>query len=568
MTSIVGEHINHAQGAMLNPLLSAELDAYAVDYWPAQAAAVGGSPGGAPTPHFPVAANPRSVAAEGVRSYLLDYYYRIQIRPTQLALGNLVTAQTRTVEVWNAWPATAQTLNSVAAVNADGIVATAPAAFPMAFAPLQSRLWMITVGTVGSPVIDATLSWLFAGLDAVDVTITGDRLVAWVLPPDWGNPITESLMWLTDVQEALDGSEYREPVRDTPRRQWEFDAIAQGTDRQQMEATLYDWRGRNWALPVWPDITWLGAPLAAGSSSIPVATAGLDFAVGSLAMLWSDMRTYELVEVTDVASDHIALANPTASDWPAQARLYPCRLSRLTDAPQLTRSTDRLTTTTVRFESVEPCTWPAIAPAATYLGIPVLETRPNESTSPTAAYDRQLVDIDGDPGLVYVDDITGIAWPTQADAWLVAGLAARSALRSLLYWQAGKAAALWVPSWSDDVTLAVPAVAASSTITVARIGITSHLKQQPGRRHLRIELYDGTILYRRVTGSSIVDSATELLSLDSALGVDIDAGQIRQINWLMLCRRASDTVQIAHLHDQAGLCTVSNTWAGVGAEEP
>ena len=66
------------------------------------------------------------------------------------------------------------------------------------------------------------------------------------------------------------------------------------------------------------------------------------------------------------------------------------RLARLTDAPKLSRRTDRLTTTTARFEATEPCTWPAIAPAATYLGLPVLEDRPDESTPLEAMYGRQL----------------------------------------------------------------------------------------------------------------------------------------------------------------------------------
>ncbi len=550
-----------------NACISSALRSFAVDYWPTHQADIGSGSSTAMT-RVNALAHGRAVQAANDRSYFDDYYNRIHVLPQQLDLGNLVTAQTRTVEVWNAYPDTTQTLNSVASLNADGITATPPAALPLAFAPLQSQIWTIAVSNAGSPVINATLSWLFAGLAAVDVQVTGDRLVAWVFVPNWASPVVESLIWLTDIQQALDGSEYREPVRDTPRRQWEFDVLAQGQDRQQMEAVLYDWTGRNWALPVWPDVSYLAAALAAGSLTVPADTPDRDFAVGSLMMLWTDAQHYELAEVSAVGGSSLTLATATVSAWPAQTRLYPCRLARLTDAPQLARTTDRLTQTHARFEAVEPCSWPAVAPTASYLGLPVLEDHPNEAGGLSAQLSRQLLDLDADAGLVYVDDITGLAYPTQSHAWLKSGRSDRTALRSLLYWLQGKAAALWVPSWADDLSLAADVVASAATLTVARIGLTSHLHLQPGRRHLRVELYDGSIYYRAVTAVAVIDAATEQLQIDSALGVAFTAGDVRQINWLMLCRLASDTVQLSHMHDINGLVTMNANWAGVPGEEP
>ncbi|MHB1273610.1 MAG: hypothetical protein ACYCZD_12750 [Rhodanobacter sp.] len=569
MTALNGQLALSPQGGYVNPRVTSALRSIDPAWigWPSGQADLGIAP--AATLVRGTSAQPR-YAINGVlaQSYFDDYYNRIHVLPQQLDLGNLITAQRRTVEVWNAYTGTSQTLNSVASLNADGITATPPAALPLAFAPLQSRLWTIAVSNAGSPVINATLSWLFAGLAAVDVQVTGDRLVAWVFVPNWANPVAESLIWLTDIQQALDGSEYREPVRDTPRRQWEFDVLAQGQDRQQMEAVLYDWTGRNWALPVWTDVSYLAAPLAAGSLVVPADTPDRDFAVGSLMMLWTDAQHYELAEVSAVGASSLMLATVTVNAWPAQTRLYPCRLSRLTDAPQLARTTDRLTQTRARFEAVEPCSWPAVAPTATYLGLPVLEDHPNEAGGLAAQLSRQLLDLDADAGLVYVDDITGLAYPTQSHAWLKAGRAARTALRSLLYWLQGKAAALWVPSWADDLSLAADVAAAATTLTVARIGLTSHLHLQPGRRHLRVELYDGSIYYRAVTAVAVIDAATEQLQIDSALGVAVTAGDVRQINWLMLCRLASDTVQLSHMHDINGLVTMTANWAGVPGEEP
>lgn len=568
MTTLAGTIAPSPLGGIRTPQLSDDLQAYVVDYWPTHAADITGDASSSLQSAYPVSANARTRAGSIAGSYLQDYYYRVHLTPSQIDLGNLVTTQSRTIEVWNAWPDRALSLTDITAINGDGITVTGPATRPLAFAPLQSRTWSVAVTTDGPPLIDATLQWLFAGEQPVAVRITGNRLTAWVMPPDWSSPVVETLAWLTDVQQAIDGSEFREPCRETPRRQWEFGVVTEGQDRQLMEAALYDWTSRNWVLPVWPDMVPLSGAVAAGSLSIAVITTGLDFATGGLAMLWTGPRNYELVEVDVVSAGSLTLRHATASAWPVGARLYPCRTARLTDAPALTRQTDRLTTTSARFEAQEPCAWPAIAPVASYLGMPVLEVRPNESTALAAAYGRQVVSMDSDVGLVFYDDITGRAFPTQSHAWLLAGTAARAAQRSLLYWLQGRASALWVPSWADDITLAQPLPSTATVLTVAWAGISRHLYRQAGRRHVRIELFGGQVFYRAVVAAGEVDAATEQVTISTSLGVAIDASMIRQINWLMLCRLASDTVQIAHITDTAGVASVAANFAGVPGEEP
>jgi hypothetical protein len=555
-------------GGYINARLSSALRSFAVDYWPPHHADTAMAAASLALTRVIAATHPRILFAVNGRSYLDDYYYRIHVIPAVIDVGNLVTSQMRTVDIWNAWPDQSHTLTSFSLANGNGITVTAPGALPLVFNPLQQRQWTVSINTLGDPVINTALQWTFTGLSPVQARVIGNRLTAWMLPPDWGNPVVETLAWLTDVEQALDGSEYREPLRDTPRRQWEFDAIAEGQDRQRIEAAIYDWTSRNWALPVWPDVTWLASPLPAGSLIVPVTTGGRDFVVGGLLMLWTDTATYELAQIDSIASGSVTLSNAILADWPAQTRVYPCRVSRLTDPPKLTRITDRLTTTSARFECIESSDWPAIAPPSMYLGLPVLEDRPNESSPLTASYARQLQDLDGDVGLVFVDDITGKAWPLQSHAWLLAGSVARNAWRSQMYWLQGRGNALWVPSWADDVSLAAPVLASDSTLIVQRIGVARHLAQQAGRRHLRIELFVGTVLYRRVITSSQLDAATEQLALDSATGVAFTAADVRQISWMMLCRGASDTVQIAHINDNEGVATVAANWAGIGAEEP
>lgn len=514
------------------------------------------------------AAHPLAVASVAGGSYMADFYYRIYLMPGRLDLGNLVTAQVRTVAVWNAWPDQSLTLTSVEASNAEGITADASGGFPMVFGPLQVRTWSISVSTDGPPVIDAALRWQFAGLDPVQITITGSRITAWFIAPDWSDALVETLTWLTDVQQSVTGSEVRQAARGAPRRQWEFAAVVDGNDRQLMETALYDWSSRTWALPVWVDATWLAAALPAASSAIALDTTGHDYVPGGLVMLYGGASRYELAQVDTVAAGSLALQRPTLNAWPAGTRVLPCRTAQLTDYPQLRRHSDRVLTTQLRFQAAEECDWTPAAPPTLYLGLPVLETRTNEPEDLTVQYKRQVNRIDNDIGAVVLDDPSGVTWPTQPFYWLLQGRAERAALRGLLYWLQGRGNALWVPSWSDDVSLAAPVAANATTLTIDAIGYTGFLRQRPGRRHLRIELFGGQVFYRRITGATAPDTATEVLAIDSAPGIAIDPAQVRQINWLMLMRLADDAVELHHTHDSEGIASAAVNFIAVPQEEP
>lgn len=506
-------------------------------------------------------------AGPTLRTSFDDWYHRIHTLPLRIDLGNLVTNQVRFIQVWNAY-LQPQTLASVVLENGEGVELVGPGAPPLAFAPLQLRRWQLSITTEGPPVIAATLSYDFVALGRRTVTITGNRMSAWMLPPDWSRPVSETLAWATDVQQAASGGEARFPLRGSPRRSWEFSVLADRRERQVLEHALFDWSARTWALPIWNDVSWLQSRLALGVQSIPVpAATQRDYRQGGLAMLWRDVTTYELVEVAGIAGNALQLARPTANAWAPGTRVLPCRTARLAETPSLERLTDQAVRSTVRLTSVETCDWPAVAPASTYRGRPVLEQRPDLDQSPTAEFGRQLVVIDGDIGPVAIDDFTGRAWPVQSHAWQTWGRTEQANLRSLLYWLQGRASALWLPSWADDLELIEPALATSGGIVVTWAGVSRFGRAQPGRRHLRIELLNGQVLYRQLVQATELDAQREFLQLDVPHGIALQPAAIRLISWMVLARLSSDTVELSHETDGEGLARCKVSFAGIGAEE-
>jgi len=556
-------------GGYANAHVSVALSSMDFIGWPpATPADVGTAPNAAMT-HMIAASHPIALNAIGGQSYMDDYYYRVHLRPDRLDLGQLSTPQQRSIEVWNAWPAKTLTLENAQAANAEGMTVTAPAGYPLTFAPLQSRIWQISVAPSGPNVIDATLTWLFADPSQdVNLEITGNRLTTWTILPDWSNGITETLLWLNDVDEAVAGDQARIPLRAAPRRQWEASYVAYDGDRQLAESLLYGMASHNYVVPVWWDFDQLAAPLAAGATTIPLATANRDYAVGAQVLLYSNATTYELVEVAAVAANALTLAHAAVNTWPAGTLVWPCRQAALTDTPQIARQSDWLAGIPIRFEAREPCDWTAIAPTTMYQGYPVLEIRPDESNDLTASYARKLETLDNQIAFPVIDDISGLAWSVQSHPVFTFSRSDNATFRGLLYWLAGRANALWVPSWQNDVTLVTLAASSATTLSVRWCGIARYLYGLPGRKHLRVELRDGSVLYRAVTAAQEVGQQSENLAIDAAFGRDVAPADVRVISWMALCTLAGDSVEIQHETDDDGTSTCALSFAGVPAEEP
>lgn len=501
--------------------------------------------------------------------FTLDYYDRVHVIPRELPLGAVVSAQVRDVVVWNAFQSTGRAVVQIDAAPADaGVDLQPPGALPFTLQPNEEQVWSLTADGIGVPTIDVAFVITFGGYPSLTMRVTGTRLVAWTVPADWARPVQETLAWMTDVQRPLGGGSVRTPLRAGPRRTWEFEFIADRIERRTLEAAIYDWSASPWALPVWTDVVLLGMALPAGSGSVAVATEGRDFYVGGLVMLLADARRYELAEVAAISAGSLTLQRPTLQAWGAGTRVYPVRSARMLEAPVMRRLNDQVSSGRVRFDADEPCDWPAEAPATTYLGYPVLELRPDESNDPTFTASRRITVIDGEVGLVSVDDFSGLVSARQTHDWLIFGRAEHTVWRSLLYWLEGRAQAFWLPTWTDDLTLTETVDATAVTLRVEACGVAANLRQQRGRQHLRIELLSGVVLYRRVLASTDLHDGTEQLSLSAALGVDIAPADVRMICWLALAYLDTDRIEIGHETDVEGVSMCRLAFETDGGDEP
>lgn len=518
--------------------------------------------------HWPVEANGRAITAQAMRCFQHDYYYRIHVAPQVLDLGNVVSTQTQPVYVWNAH-LEPKTLTAITGLD-EGLELRDQPEPPLLFQPLQERVYQLTVTTEGSPVLDIGLVWQFSHGELPGLHVTARRIIAWSFIPNWRDGVSEQLEWLTDILASETLAEQRRALRTSPRRQLSAPVLVEGTQRQHFDMALFGWGNRIWALPIWPDIQIIRVTVPTGAVRIACETKHLDFFEGGLAMLQSlEGDVYEVVEVDTLDAAGLNLKRETQQAWPAGTRLYPARPALLTSQPDVRRLTDTAMKAEVEFLIQEANDWPALSveELPQYRGWPVLEERPDESKDLTHTLERLTTTLDSRTAKPLVTDIGRQPMPVMKWRWLELGRAERARFRSLLYTLNGRQRPVWVPTHADDLTLAAIVVDTGLSLDVVNIGYSRFALNAVGRQHIRIQLRNGQIFYRKITTASELSPTLERLSIDQPLGVQIAPEDVYRICWLVLARSQSDSIEIHHLTDSEGVASANLTFRGVRDDE-
>ena len=182
-----------------------------------------------------------------------------------------------------------------------------------------------------------------------------------------------------------------------------------------------------------------------------------------------------------------------------------------------------------------------------YLGLNVLEVQPNRAKDPRRSFLRSLTKMDAGTGKTTVQDRAGISRSELEFDWFLDGRSEIAVFQAFLLARKGRAVPFWVPSWRHDLVLNQDAGAIDTSITVKATGFTKYQFGQTSRRQVAFILSDGTMIYRRITGSNDPGNGTEVLTLDSALGVAVPAATT-MVCFLHLVRLASDAVEVLWHH--------------------
>lgn len=389
----------------------------------------------------------------------------------------------------------------------------------------------------------------------------------WGFAPNWNEGILERLEFKTDVHISEIGSEQRVSKRLTPRRSFEASFLINKENRQYFQNMVGKYGASVWMVPLWHQVTMLTAPVPIGASSLPLDTRWREYVAGDYVILRdrSDPQVYEVIQIATVSDSSLTLISNTEKAWSrGHTYVYPCRLARLTEKVDGAKKSDQFFEVKTRFDVRQANPYPSDwTPPATYLGLGVIESRPDDSEDLSFEYGRLLTTLDNELGIPDTYDIGRRPFRKMQYRWSFAGREENHDLRAMLYWLRGRTRAIFLPTFMEDFTLS--ANAAGNAITVKNVGYTRTLRVDDNWTDIRIELFDGTVTYHRITDAVEVDTATETLTLSAPLEGGFTPAQVRSISYMMPARLDQDSIEINHVTDTDGLTQVVATFSELPA---
>ena len=486
-----------------------------------------------------------------------EWFEKCHIFPGEVALGNVLSTQIRTIELFNAFrrprePVTWETFVNNAGA---GVTVTNLPGLPFVINSGESFIASVQVLTSGPPAISGTLDFTFSAPTSATflVAVTGQRITVFQYRPQ--APINEDLLFKTDVIPLFDGSEQRIKLRGAPRQVFDF-LVRTDDDRSRdsINAVLFDWQARVFGVPVWFEAEDLDAPIAINDLVINVDTTTSDYRADGLVMVYDSNFYFEALEVDSFTPTAITVKTPFTKLFDGSASVVmPVRTAHT--RPDLGNARFAIGPADYRmqFEVLDNVDLAAIGSFTTYQGTGQTLAKPllddfnfmlgNTISEGTK---RQIIKLD-----------TGVGPPAQLSPWLKSkplyhfGFEAKSqaetwAWRQLMHYLRGSQTAFYVPTGRKDIKPLVDLGDSSTVIDFPNIGWTDFVESATPRSDLRILRIDGTVSLHQISGSSIVSDDVERLTVAPAISPALPVAEVERMEVLTLSRILDDKVTLEH----------------------
>jgi hypothetical protein len=495
---------------------------------------------------YPGQVAPQTLDGVFSSSFLQDWYYRIHVVPGTLALGNVVSDQSREIVVWNAYLTTAD-FETIETDGFDGLSLTEPASPPMTLAPLQVLVYDVTVLVAGPPTIDASITWTINGEDYT-TEITGRRVVAFPFPPNWKDQVNETLEFRGTLIKSHNGRVQTANVRRKARRIFDYTIQLQGDNVQRAENLIFGWHHRLYAMPVWTEIARLTADAAAGATQIEFDPSHLSFGVGGLITLFQSPTVFEVREVESIDGTTVALTAPLERAWAANSKVLPAFVSALNPGLNGSRATSRILQLPVRFTAEPRSTLSGASgeASATYQGHELCLDRPNWVAGLNISFnsDHDTLDLAG-PAFQLAGR-SGYSEVRRDHNWWLNGYESIAEFRGWLERRGGLAVPFYMPSGLDDFRLVNDVLDSDTAIDVVQNDYETLVDAHPARRDILIQFRDGSYLALRIASSELTVAGNTRLAFSAPVGVEFTPADVSRISYLSLYRLASNAIVLSH----------------------
>lgn len=517
--------------------LSPQLDQFTA---PLKADEVTNSPGGVGPlqSNFPIQERAEPVLGFVGPSFGGDYFNRIHIIPGKINVGNLLSAQSRTFEVWNSHR-TPKLLSEVGEIGSDGLNLVQSESPPSTFGIFEARVYLLQVSTQGSPVIDATYLFDF-GTETPALEVTGRRVMVWPFIPQTVHK--EVLEWKTDITPSFN-TEQRLALRTAPRQFFNYTCHLTQYEFSKAKAIATQWAHRVYGVPVWAELTRLGS-LSPGATFLSFDTSNADYRENDVILLWESNERQVAVEITTVEAGGLNLKIPLEMSFEI-AYVMPLRFARAPEGISFTRGGNVHTTANCNFQVTRNKDLGSSIGYPTYRGKDVVIDRTIVVGDIKERIFRSVDTFDNGSGVVDIDvssnkldfhQVLTISTRNRTERWKA---------RQWLHRLRGKQKTFWLVSWNRDLEVVIDFTSTATGLTVKSINYALLY----GVKDIMIQFKDGTRVFKRILSGTANPDGTENINFDSPVGVTSTAENVDFISFMSHVRLDTDAVEISHTYD-------------------
>jgi len=477
----------------------------------------------------------------------LDWFEKVHTVPKRVDFGNILSQIDQEVEIYNAYRKEDRTLTGINFPVA-GLEFTPSPTLPYTIFEQDGLVLTLRATLDGPPAFDDSILFtLDSGI--VSFPVTGTRVVSFQFQPE--TPVKETLSFLTDIITGLSGYEQRISLRKNPRQQMDLVYVLEddGEERTRVESLLMDWQARNWGVPVWFESTTATSDITTGDTVINVgSTAYASYREGGLVIIRQSDTAYEILEVASFTSTTITLKSFVSGSYAAEAvRVMPVRVCQMRSK----EGGERYQVNGVRyqFKFVSTDNREDIASTAGFNSFNskvIFDGSNLIDGTHQQVFNRELEVIDGITGKreqysswarSKKGSIKGFATSTRASLW---------AMRQVLHSLRGRQVSFYLPTFQKDLKPVDDIAVGTSDLDIAHVNYNLFARERAYMNRIRVHFSNGTSVDRTITGSSVVSSSVERLTVDSIWGANYALGDITRIEFVQLVRFDTDDFEIEH----------------------
>jgi len=476
-----------------------------------------------------------------------NWFDIVHILPRRIDAGNILTVQVYELEIYNAFLYESHELQTFINNAGVGVSITDLPALPYTIPAQKSLIMTLEVTPNGIPTLSTTLDFDTDLPYLLVMPLTGTRIVMFPFEPE--APLTERLLFLTDVLEMVDGTEQRVGLRRAPRQEFVLRLMREdGIERQKVDYLLFDWSSRVFGLPAWAEPAYTTLAATASGTVVQVNDTTLsDFREDGLAIIFESEDKFDALEVETVGPTSITFKTPYGNNYGVGTRVMPLRTA-MTSVPVKER---RWAVNLAELELVmrvldndvdlsDTSDWPV------YNGKVLLDDPNAIEETLDGDISRSVTVFDGSTGKFSQTSTNDRARRGSAKTFITNTREGLWQVRKLLHALRGKQVSFYLPTFSKDLILAGNYTSGNTDILVSNVGYSRFAAQRTPKVDVHIILKDGTDFERTITASAEVNEDTEQLTLSSPIGQNIAVSDIYRIEFYEKVRIDNDEITIEH----------------------